>query len=234
MNSDIKKLNEALDRGPEYMLAKFANLPELRPKYQKLQVEEFVAIYKREESCAKCDKPRERHRYGKNSHPFKRKDSLASFCEEFGPLYPGLDGAGHVRYLWLFRGVWKARSKGDMQAASDFIADLYNRRGTTPKSNDPEHPNYRSLLTVDFADGKLRIEPRLTLLDLMAGWLTVYRKYLATCQWDKCRRYFVKSGRHARYRYCSPECSHEAIIENHRRSYRKSKSKANKNCAATP
>ena len=233
-------LLNAFERGPEYMLSRFANLPDpaqvmlagvRNPKrrrldnYQRLQTSAFRAKYRLKEMCKNCGKTRGKHsisRSDPNFHSFERQESLALFLEEFGPLYPGLNIAGHIRYIWFFRAAWMIETQDDMQAASDFVSDVYNRRGTTPKSNKPKHPNYRPLVRVDFVAGKLGIEPR-TLLDWMATWLVEYRKYLAICQWKKCRRYFVKSGRHARYRYCTQECSHQAKQRSHRESYHRTK-----------
>ena len=206
-------LAEALSYGREYMLQKFVNLSDDDAwNYQTVDHEALrqVSLAKKFGKFTGVAAPS----FRKPDAPNVSGEKLKDFIKEFGPLYPSLDLAGHCRYIWLFRGVWKQPGEEEsirddrLLFASDFLSDIFNRAGTTPKSKDPRHPNYRPLVRIDFVSGRIRIIPK-TLLDLLAAWLIQCRKNLAICEWKGClHKYFVRE--HSKNKYCSPDCSWEA------------------------
>lgn len=73
-------------------------------------------------------------------------------------------------------------------------------------------PRYYPALRVDFSDGKIKSAPSVTLLDWLANALLESRHRLGKCEREGCTTpYFVKT--HPRARYCCEACFRASRLE---------------------
>jgi hypothetical protein len=186
---DAKNI-EAMARGREYMLAKFANLPlpgTIRSKFVEGPCEDNMA---------------------------SADASVDAFRSQFGDLCPGVakdEWYGLIlsfRYQWH----WRVRRTGDRSLRRNLSSSI-QMRGAIKKhfEMDDESAWGTNLLNrsnlpiaVDFFSGQITVTPE-TLLDWLVLSLIACRRNLAICASIRCKApYFVKI--HPRTRYCSLEC----------------------------
>lgn len=170
----------ALERGPEWMLAKLANIT---AKNVQKRASEF---YKQ---------------YG-DLYPGWGIDHQAEvlytyYASMFRRAWHAETQADREAVSQLITSIFER----------DITADKLGLVRATPfeDTNDPES---RPAVVADFESGKITIKPR-TLLDWLAKSLLEYRDKLAICERSGCERpYFVKT--HARQRFCSHDCANSA------------------------
>jgi hypothetical protein len=171
---------EAVTYGPEYMLGKFANLPDKQGDSK--PAEEF------------------QQQYGELFPGLSPQDY---WIDVFG-----FRNAWHARtrhqldvvseYLTkLLNRSLRPHVKEPQNTPTNKLAVLEAVLGRDPR--------YYPALKVDFSDGKIKSAPSVTLLDWLANALLECRHRLGMCEREGCATpYFVKT--HPRGRYCSEAC----------------------------
>jgi hypothetical protein len=173
---------EALSWGPEFMLGKFANLPDKSGNSK--QAEGF------------------RDRFGELFPGVNPEDywiEVSNFRKAWHAKTPQ-DVAEVGRYLTaLLNRSRRPHVKDPPGEMGVFQAILAG------------DPRYFPALSVDFSDGRIKPGPSVTLLDWLASGLVKYRRMLGICKREECPApYFVKP--HPRAKYCSPTCFQESRL----------------------
>jgi hypothetical protein len=193
---DTKNL-EAMSRGREYMLAKFANLPfpaipgTVSPRFIESPCVQDAAV---------------------------AQEAVNEFRRQFGDLSPQIEPNTWHRFVLSFRYHWHwRRPEADRQVRRRNIPLSFRMQaGSHEKQQiDMDDPsawstnllNLHALkIEVDFSSGRITITPQ-TLLDWLVLSLIECRRGLAICAREACATsYFVKT--HPRTKYCSIECFH--------------------------
>jgi hypothetical protein len=176
---DLKNV-DALTYGPEYMLGKFANLPD-KPGESK-PAEEFF------ERFGELFPGLDPGNYWVDVSDF-RKAWHAKSSSERNVVGSKLT---HIFNRSLRTHV-KLRPRTDGFDIGILVGD----------------PRYYPAVTVDFSSGKVTVSPTGTLLDWLAYALVECRRRLGICERGGCTTpYFVKL--HPRARYCSENCFHQS------------------------
>jgi hypothetical protein len=180
---DLKNVG-ALTYGPEYMLGKFANLPD-KPGDSK-PAEEFL------------------ERFGElfpGLDPEKYWVDVADFRN-----------AWHAKSSFEREAVGENLTRLFNRSLRSHVKPLpRNEFGFFDVgilSGNPD-PRYFPAMKVDFSSGKVTVSPTGTLLDWLACALVECRRRLGICEREGCTTpYFVKM--HPRARYCSEDCFHQS------------------------
>jgi len=182
---------EAMGRGREYMLARFANLPlpgSITPKFLEQPSGDLATAEK----------------------------ALCEFRSEFGELGPEITGDKWYVYLITFRYQWYWRQANRNPEHRRPLSISIHLRGKKRRLSINEMDDASAWATsilnrnnldveVDFPSGRINLRPN-TLIDWLVLSLIECRRKLTICANGSCRKpYFVKT--HPRDRYCCKDCS---------------------------
>jgi hypothetical protein len=191
---DTKNL-EAMGRGREYMLAKFANLP--LPAIPGTVSPNFIEL-----PCVK--------------DAVIAQKAVDEFREQFGDLSPDIEPSDWYRFVLSFRYHWHwRRAEADRQVRRRNIPLSFRMQAGSQEKQQIDMDDASAWSTnilnlhalkieVDFSSGRITIRPQ-TLLDWLVLSMIECRRGLAICAREACATpYFVKT--HPRTKYCSIRC----------------------------
>lgn len=196
---------KALTHGPEYMLGKFANLPD-KPGDSK-PAEEF------QEQFGNLYPGLDPENYWVDVANFREAWHArnAGELEAVGSYLTDVFNRTHRRH------VRSPEEEGESGAARAVLAG---------------DARYNPAVKVDFSSGKIALDPSATLLYWLANSLLQCRHRLGICKRQGCATpYFVKS--HPRAKYCSELCFRESRLEKKNQWWKDNRGKDSKKSAPT-
>jgi hypothetical protein len=200
--------NEALSYGPDYMLAKFANLPA-----EKADVNPAVEFQRRFGMLFPGVAPGSYWRLVKHFRAAwhaKTRDELQAVGSHLESIF---------NRIFCRRRLLNSESGLSWQGALAGPQDMM----------DGEVRHYPAL-RIDFASGRISLKPHATLLDWLAESLLESRHRLGICEREGCPTpYFVKT--HPRARYCSEHCFRESRLEKKNQWWKRNRGKDSKHSA---
>jgi hypothetical protein len=183
---------QAMSRGREYMLAKFANLPlpaSVSPKFIELPCVPDVVVAQK---------------------------AVDGFREQFGDLSPDIEASDWYRFVLTFRYHWhwrRAEANGQVRRRNILLSFRMEAGSQEKQQIEMDDAsawstnilNFRApKIEVDFSSGRITLRPQ-TLLDWLVLSLIECRRSLSICAREECATpYFVKT--HPRTKYCSIDC----------------------------